>query len=73
MSHNQDEGIVWIDIRYYKADRTMTLSFYALDCCDEMEIAVFKDVSEEFAEATDKKLGNLVQDFIIYDDECNCL
>lgn len=69
MIHNQNEGIVWIDIRYYKCDKTMTLSFYGIDCSDEMEIAVFKDVNEEFAIATDEKLGNLVQDFIIYDDE----
>ena len=67
--HNQNEGIVWIDIRYYKCDETMILSFYAIDCSDEMEIAVFKNVNEEFAIATDEKLGNLVQDFIIYDDE----
>ena len=71
MIHNQNEGIIWIDIRYYKIDRTMTLSFYALDCFDEIEVAIFKDVDIEFAETTDKKLGNLVQDFIIYDEKYN--
>lgn len=69
--HSEDEGIIWIDIRYYRGDNTMTLTFYALDCGEEMEVAVFKNVSEKFAEATDKKLKNIAQDYIVY-DESSC-
>lgn len=68
MSYTEEDGIVWIDLRYYRVDKTMTLSFYGLDCAEEMDIAIFKNVSEKFAEATWDKLGGLGADYIVYDE-----